>query len=58
MFHSRNTKNKINKLHESSLRLVHDDDYISTSKELLEKDESFTDYRCNKLYTGTLHRVT
>ena len=36
MFHSRNTNDKINKLHEMNLMLVNDD-YTSTFDKLLEK---------------------
>ena len=46
MFYSRNTNNKINKLHERALRLVYDD-YVSRFEELLEKDNSFTIHRYN-----------
>ena len=41
MFYSRNTNNKINKLHEEVLRLVYDN-YTSTSVQLLKKDKSLT----------------
>lgn len=41
MSYSRNTNNKINKLHEKALRLAYND-CASTFEELLEKDKSFT----------------
>ena len=41
MFHSRKLNNRINKIHEKSLRVVYDDK-ISTFSELLEKDNYFT----------------
>ena len=46
MFYSKTANNKINKLHERALRLVCDD-YVSTFKELLEKDNSFNIHRYN-----------
>ena len=46
MFYSKTANNKINKLHERALRLVYDD-YVSTFKELLEKDNSFNIHRYN-----------
>ena len=46
MFYSKTVNNKINKLHERALRLVYDD-YVSTFKELLEKDNSFNIHRYN-----------
>ena len=41
MFHSRGVNNRINKIHERTLRLVYKDDK-STFEELLMKDKSFT----------------
>ena len=41
MFHNRTLNNKINKLHESALRLVHKNDDL-TFQELLDKDNSIT----------------
>jgi len=46
MFHSRASNNRINKLHERSLRLVYDD-YVSSFDELLIKDGSFTIHHQN-----------
>ena len=40
MFHSRRTNNKINRLHERALRIVHDDD-VSTFDQLLAMEKSF-----------------
>ena len=40
MFHSRRTNNKINRLHERTLRIVYDDD-VSTFHQLLAMDKSF-----------------
>ena len=46
MFHSRRMNNKINKLHERSLRIVYDD-YSSPFEALLEKDRSFSIHHQN-----------
>ena len=46
MFHNRTLNNKINKLHERALRLVYKDD-VSTFRELLDKDNSFTIHERN-----------
>ena len=46
MFCSRNSKKKINRLHERALRLVYDD-YSSSFETLLEKDSSFTIHHQN-----------
>ena len=46
MFHSRKLNNRINKIHESSLRLVYDDNF-SSFEELLKKDNSFTIHERN-----------
>jgi hypothetical protein len=46
MFHSRKINNKINKLHERSLRLIYKDKSL-TFEELLEKDHSFTIHERN-----------
>ena len=43
MFHSRRINNKINKLHERTLRIVYDDD-ISTFEQLLAIDKFFSIY--------------
>ena len=45
MFHGRGVNNKINHLHECSLRLVHKDNNFF--KDLLNKDKSFTVYHKN-----------
>ena len=41
IFHSRGVNNKINRLHERSLRIVYKGN-ISSFKDLLKKDRSFT----------------
>ena len=46
MFHSRGVNNKINHLHERSLRIVFKDN-ISSFEDLLKKDSSFTIYQRN-----------
>ena len=46
MFCSRNSNKKINRLHESALRLVYDD-YSSSFEKLLERDYSFTIHHQN-----------
>ena len=46
IFHSRLTKNKINKLHERALRIFYDDD-ILTFDQLLAMDKSFCIYHQN-----------
>ena len=46
MFHSRKLHNKINKLHERSLRIVYNND-TSRSEELLSKDKSVTIHSSN-----------
>ena len=46
MFHSRGVNNKINHLHERSLRIVYKDN-ISPFKDLLKKDRSFTIHQRN-----------
>ena len=46
MFHDRKVNNKINRLHERTLRIVYYD-YTSTFEELLEKDTSFTIHQRN-----------
>ena len=46
MFHSRTTNNKINKLHERTLRLVYND-YTTPFVELLDKDNSFSIHHSN-----------
>ena len=46
MFHSRKLNNRINKIHERSLRIIDKDDK-SSFKELLKKDESFTIHERN-----------
>ena len=46
MFHSRTLNNKINRLHEKSLRIAYGD-YRSKFGELLEKDSSFSIHRRN-----------
>ena len=46
MFHSREINNKINRIHERSLRLVYSDK-TSTFKELLDKDKSVSVHHKN-----------
>ena len=46
MFHSRRANNKINHVHEGSLRIVYKDNYIS-SVDLLPKDKLFTIHQGN-----------
>ena len=46
MFYCRKTNNRINKLHETALRLVYSD-YESTFEDLLKKDGSFTVHHYN-----------
>ena len=46
MFHSRKLNNRINKIHERSLRIVYDDNHL-TFRELLNKDKSFTIHERN-----------
>ena len=46
IFHSRGVNNKINRLHERSLRIVYKDN-ISSFKDLLKKDRSFTIHQRN-----------
>ena len=46
MFHSRRLNNRINSIHERSLRLVYDDK-VSSFEELLIKDNSFTIHERN-----------
>ena len=41
MFHSRQSNNEINLLHEKALRMIYNDQ-ISSFQELLDKDNSFT----------------
>ena len=48
MFHSRGVNNKINHLHERSLRIVYKDN-ISSFEDLLKKDRSFTIHQRNIL---------
>jgi len=46
MFHSRTLNNKINRIHERALRIVHNDNKLSFT-ELLEKDNSFSIHQRN-----------
>ena len=46
MFHNRTLNNRINKLQERALRLVHNDN-TSSFYELLQKDNSFTIHHRN-----------
>ena len=57
MFYSKTTNNKINKLHERTLRLVYDD-YKSMFDEKLEKDNSFAVHHYNtQAFCIELYRV-
>ena len=47
MFHSRNTKNGVNKIHERALRLVYDDSPYLSFDELLIKDKSVSIHQRN-----------
>ena len=46
MFHSRGVSNKINQVHERSLRTVYQDN-ISSFEELFKRDKSFTIHQKN-----------
>mgnify|MGYP001802811941 FL=1 len=46
MFHSKELNNRINRIHERSLRVVHRD-YVSSFEDLLEKDNSLTIHQRN-----------
>ena len=57
MFHSRKVNNRINNIHERSLRLVYDDKFYSF-EELLNKDDSFTIHERNiQTLTIELYKV-
>ena len=47
MFHSQNTKNKVNKIHERALRLVYDDSLYLSFDELLIKDKPVSIHQRN-----------
>ena len=47
MFHSQNTKNRVNKIHERTLRLVYDDSTYSRFDELLIKGKSVSIHQRN-----------
>ena len=49
MCHSRKLNNRINRIHERSLRIVYND-YVSSFKELLERDKSVTIHEKNLQY--------
>ena len=53
MFHSRKSNNRINRLHERSLRIVYND-YTSTFEELLMKDNSVSIHHRNLQVFATL----
>ena len=53
MFHSRKSNNRINRLHERSLRIVYND-YNSTFEELLMKDNSVSIHHRNLQVFATL----
>ena len=57
MFHSRRNNNRINTLHERSLRLTYKD-YNSTFEELLEKDKSVSIHQRNlQVFAILLYKV-
>ena len=57
MFHSRKVNNKINKLHERYLRIVHNNN-TSTYEELLETDNSISDgFRNVQAFSIELYKV-
>ena len=57
MFHSRKLNNRINKIHERSLRIVYDD-HKSTVRELLTEDNSFTIHERNiQILATVLYKV-
>ena len=47
MFHSQNTKNRVNKIHERALRLVYDDSPYLSFDELLIKGKSVSIHQRN-----------
>ena len=51
MYHSRTLNNKINRIQERALRIVHND-YKLNFKELLEQDHSFTVHERNIQYVA------
>ena len=51
MFHSRKLNNRINRIHERSLRVVYNDN-VSTFRQLLDKDNSFTIHERNTQALG------
>ena len=53
MFHSRNTKNRVNKIHERALRLVYDDSPYVSLDEVLIKDKSVNIHQRNLQFLGT-----
>ena len=58
MFHSKNLNNKINNVHEKTLRIVYSD-YKSTFQELLDKDASFSArYRNNQALSIEIYKPT
>ena len=57
MFHSRKLNNRINKIHERSLRIIYDDSKL-TFRELLNKDNSFTIHERNiQILATELYKV-
>ena len=53
MFHSRNTKNRVNKIHERALRLVYDDSPYLSFDELLIKEKSVSIHQRNLQFLAT-----
>ena len=57
MFHSRELNNKINRIHERSLRLVYSDK-TSTFQELLDKDKSvFVHHKINQVLATEIYKT-
>ena len=53
MFHSRNTENRVNKIHERTLRLVYDDSPYLSFDGLLRKDKSVSIHQRNLQFLAT-----
>ena len=53
MFHSRNTENKVNKIHERALRLVYNDSPCLSCDKLLIKEKSVSIRQRNLRFLGT-----
>ena len=53
MFHSRNSENRVSKIHERALRLVYDDSPYLSFDELLIKDKSVSIHQKNLQFLAT-----